>query len=214
MALFYLNSGSSEYSAVGEPFSHGQGWYLPLHLAHGPVQLTLPMWVTVLPSPSGARTQPKHQQHFGFQLFLHVVSLTALVGIVACFTQILVFFFTKEKPHHSLSWLGRQGVSSLELFEASVTAQILNPFIYYVSRKSCCFWDCRKISCKLILWFCMFAASKLAVSRNNIVYKIYLFHLALIFLFTYPKLNVKKEIISCGFSLSCSKSDLYLYLCY
>lgn len=165
------------------------------------------MWITVLPALPEARTRPKHQQHFRFQLFLHVVPLTAFVGTVACFTQILVFFFTKEKPHHSLSCLGRlpQGVSSLRLFEASVNAQILNPFIYYVSEKSCCFSDWRRIaqlsSCELLVWFCIFASSKVAVLENNTMYKVYLFHLALIFLFTYPKLNIKKKIMPCGFSL-------------
>lgn len=69
-------------------------------------------------------------------------------------------------------------------------------------------------SCELVAWFCMFASSKLAILRNNIVYKAYLFHLALIFVFTYPKLNIKKKIMPCEFSLSCSKSDLYLHLCY
>lgn len=48
----------------------------------------------------------------------------------------------------------------------------------------------------------------MAVLRNNIVYEVYLFHLVLIFLFTYPKLNIKKKIMSCGFSFLCSKSDL------
>lgn len=190
---------------------------LPLHWLMD-LSCSLPsMWLSPT-SCSWGRTQPQHQQHFRFLLFLHVVSLTALVGAVACFTQILVFSFTKEEPHHSLSWLGRlpQGVSSLKLFEASVTAQSLNPFIYYVSGKSCCFWDCRKIaqlsSCELIVWFCMFASSKVAVLRN-ILYKVYLFHLPFIFVFAYPRLNIKKKIMSCGFSLSCSKSDLYLHLC-
>lgn len=75
------------------------------------------MSVIVLLVLPGARTQPKHQPHSRFQLFLFVVSLAALVGTVACFTQILVFFFTKDKPHRSLSWPGRlpQWVSSLRL---------------------------------------------------------------------------------------------------
>lgn len=61
--------------------------------------------IVLLVLPGAAQSEQQH--HFRFRLFLNVVALAALVETVACFTQILVFFFTKEKPHRSLSWAGR-----------------------------------------------------------------------------------------------------------
>ena len=108
MVLVCLNIGDLEYSALGEPFGHLQGQYSLSPLTWGPVLLTsLPCqsWSSwfFLGQEVGLSTSIISD----FQLALHVVSLAALVETVACFTQILVFFFTKEKPHHSLSWLGR-----------------------------------------------------------------------------------------------------------
>lgn len=79
--------------------------------AHTPDSRTCPLnyssvSVIVLLVLPGARTQPEHQHHFRFQLFLHVVSLAALVETVACFTQILVFFFYQAEttPFPQLAW--------------------------------------------------------------------------------------------------------------
>lgn len=155
MASFYLSSlwSSSGCSALGEPFGHVQGWYLPLHLAQGPVLLP-PLHVSHSPSSSSwGKNSAQAPAAFQIPALSLCCSSDSICWDCGMFYSNFGFLFYQEKPHHSLSWLGRlpQGVSSLKLFEASVTAQILNPFYLLCAREALLFLRLEKDSSALIL---------------------------------------------------------------
>lgn len=100
------------------------------------------------------------------------------------------FLYTKEKPHHSLSWLGSSlwWISSLRLCEALLPLGLLT--LLGCVRDGHCAWDCKRaaqlgvFSCQADGLTLLFVSFEWTALRNNCTDEVYVFYLVLIFLFT------------------------------
>lgn len=100
------------------------------------------------------------------------------------------FLYTKEKPHHSLSWLGSSlwWISSLRLCEALLPLGLLT--LLGCVRDGHCAWGCKRaaqlgvFSCQADGLTLLFVSFEWTALRNNCTDEVYVFYLVLIFLFT------------------------------